>query len=85
MKSSAYYIRAILLSTTAAIVCAAVFAAALGFHYGYQMHDLKNGSIDFSKCNQYTVIDSNHVVTACGDTLQYQWKVNLKTIHHGKK
>ena len=81
MKSS--FIIKILLGTSVASLVCLVSGLLIGFNVGQNYHSLKNGRVDYTKCNQYTVLDANHVVTACGDTIQYKWKV--KPVNYGTK
>ena len=83
MKLSAYYMKTLIVSSMLAAIFSGIGCATMGFVYGMRMHNIRNGSIDTTKCNQYTVLDATHVVTACGDTIQYHWKANVKP--YGKK
>ena len=85
MKSSDNYINSILISTALAIVFSLIVGTVIGFIGGLHFHDLKNGKANVSRCNQYTVLDANHVVTACGDTIQYKWKINVTRNSYGTK
>lgn len=60
------------------ILAAIIMGFVSGFVIGLQHHDIKRGKLDKTWCNQYTVIDADSVLTACGERKKYNWKTHRK-------
>lgn len=78
------HINRILLSTVLAAIISLLGGVGIGFMWGLYHHDIKNGRLNTTRCNQYTVIDASHVSTACGDTIQYNWKALWQDVRVSK-
>lgn len=67
-----HFERRILLTTCIAAIAGIVGGFGVGFTCGMRYQQIR--TLHPKKCTEYTVLDADHVVTSCGDTIKYNWQ-----------
>jgi hypothetical protein len=65
------FMRRILITTCCAALAGIVGGFGVGFNCGMYYHKI---STLHPKCNIYTVLDADRVITECGDTIKFNWQ-----------